>query len=59
MERGVAYHYIELDDMWDRESVSSALEVWSSEGGWVVIGCSHLQRNLRMAWQQLNEVSVQ
>ena len=57
-ERGVAYHYIELDDMWDRDSVQSNLGVWSCEGGWMVIGCSYLQRNPQKTWQQLTEVGT-
>ena len=57
-ERGVAYHYIELDDMWDQDSVLSDLEAWSSEGGWVVLGCCYLQRNVQMTLDQLNKVIV-
>ena len=55
-ERGVAYHYIELEDTWDRDSVLSDLEAWSSGGGWVVLGCSHLQKKVQMALVQLSKV---
>ena len=56
-EKGVAYHHLEMEELWDGDKALLQLGVWSGEGGWVVIGQSYLQSNPRKTWQQLTKVA--
>ena len=50
-ERGVAYHHVELGD----DGLMDP-EVWSREGGWVMMSYSYLQQHPQNIWHKLTEV---